>query len=751
MFVRPALEKAGWNPSSMRMEYYFTDGRIIVDPDRAVRSTERKKADYILFGKGGDGLAVVEAKDGSHTVSDGIQQAIDYARILQVPFVYSTNGTGFCEYDMTTGKFSDLPMTDFPSPGDLWRRFIEYKKIDEASALAQPYYFKIGGYQPRYYQACAIKNVVEAYEKGQKRMMIVLATGTGKTFVAMQIMHKLLEARKANHILFLTDRNVLVNQPMSKDFSHFGSRMTKVQKRTLNSAFNIHLALYQQLVGDSGKEDTFKQFTPDFFDLIIVDECHRGGVRENSEWHRILEYFSPAAQLGMTATPKEDSEEFSTSRYFGAPLYTYSYRQGVEDGFLAPFRLKSMEINIDDFWYPEDGVTDQNGNPLLGPYDKFDYDRKVVVDKRTMLVAQNIIENLNDSDPMSKTIVFCVDTEHAQRMALALAYYAPEQMKKDPRYVMRLTGNDEEGAKQVENFADKNSLYPVIATTSELLSTGVDTVMAKFIAIDRNIGSQSEFKQILGRGSRLNTDGNKWFFTLLDYRGVSAHFSDEEWDGVPLPFDSVEENEDPGHNGGNGNGTPPDMPVGPGKIHVRGDVSVFITTEIDRVYGADGELTTENIKDYSRGKMLGEYPNLFDFLNKWYSVDRKAAVLKELEEKGVLITELRYRMGHPEWSDFDLVLNVAYNRKPLTRTERADSVRKDPELDKYTGRCREIIDALITNFSSSNASDMDDFNVLRLEEFQKYGSVSRIVREFGGKDEYLAVVRKIENKFYGEV
>jgi type I restriction enzyme R subunit len=741
-YITPAIEKAGWPKDQMRTEHHLTDGRILIDVTGPFRSTERKICDYLLIGKGGKELAVVEAKKSKFSVSHGIQQAMEYAKLMGVPFAYSSNGYGFYEHDFLTGIERELSIDEFPTEEELWNRYVTAKCIEPNSSLLIPFYHEVNGKNLRYYQRLAVDSVLEAVEEGKKRILLVMATGTGKTYVSMQIIHKLLESKKAHRVLFLVDRNYLVDQSMINDFKQFSKIMTKVQSRTMNSAYVLHLALYQQLVGEEGKNDPFTQFSSDYFDFIIVDECHRGSARENSKWRKILDYFHNAAHIGMTATPKEN-EDISTSQYFGEAVYSYSYRQGVEDGFLAPFRLRSFGTTIDHDWHPSDDVRDENGCTLDGPYNRPDYDRQIVVDSRTKLVAEVIVNHLNDTDPFAKTIVFCVDINHADRMRQAIAELVPERMREDSRYTMKITGDDQDGKAQLDNFTDKNSKYPVIVTTSELLTTGVDCFMTKAIAIDRPIGSITEFKQILGRGSRLDPDKDKWYFTILDFRGVAANFIDD-WDGDPEPFEPIDGPMKKGED-------IPKEPPGKGgwkKIRIKGKIPIEIEVEIDRTYGPGGQLTTENIIDFSKKKMLGECPTLTDFLKKWNSDDRKKVVISELEARGVLVQELRSHVNRPELDDFDMLCYLVYGRDPITKTERADLAKNNPMLDQYNVVAHQVLDAIIDKYRDSNESDMTDITILKLKEFEKFGSISNIIEAFGGKNEYLKAVKEVQNLIY---
>ena len=743
-YITPAIDKAGWKKEQCRMEFFFTDGQIVIDDLGPARSKERGKIDYLLNSKGGLPLAVVEAKEESLEPSFGLQQAKDYCKAVDAPFAYSTNGHEFVEFDFITGIEKRIPMEGFPSEDDLWNRYVSESNIKDTSISQVPFYYELGGKHPRYYQFVAVNKAVKAIENGQKRVLILMATGTGKTFVASQLIHKLLKSGRAKKILYVVDRNHLVDQSMANDFKRFQDEMIKVQNRELNSAFVVHFALYQQLVGQEGKPDPFLQLDPDFFDFVFIDECHRGSSKEDSEWHKVLDYFHNAVHVGMTATPI-NTDEASTVHYFGEPVYAYSYKQGVSDGFLAPFMLKDIKTSIDSEWYPEPGTVDDQGNPVGGPLSVKDYDRRISIENRIKIVAKYLVKHMMETDPYAKTIVFCVDIPHAERMRQAIAELVPEYMKENPDYVVRITGGTGDNEKVMESlldrFTDKSSRYPVIATTSQLLTTGIDTVTVKNIVIDKNIGSATEFKQIIGRGSRLSLDHGKYYFTIIDARGASKQFEDPGWDGF-----KIEEPKTPKPRG-KGPKEKKESQGGQQKAIVRGQVSVEIETEITRIYGVDG-LTTTNVIDYSKKKLTGMCPTLEDFLTKWNSEDRKKAIIREFEEHGVLVEELRERLNRPDLDDFDMLRYIAYDMEPLTKTERVEGIRNDPYFQQFSGTAKEIIDTILDKYGTTPNQDISEPELLKLSEFNKFGGVSAIARQFGGRDGYFDTIKHIQQLLY---
>ena len=748
LYITPAIE-ARWDAhSQIKMEYSFTDGRVIVRGDVVSRGS-RKKADYVLFYKSNIPLAVVEAKSNTSSFGAGMQQAIAYAEVLDVPFAYCSNGEAFLEHDMVRGTERELPIEGFPSPEELWSRYIEAKQFtdEQATIVAEPYFFQQGGKVPRYYQSVAINRTIEAVARGQKRILLVMATGTGKTYTAFQIVHRLLKSGTKKRILYLADRNVLVDQTIKHDFKPLDKVKTKIVGRHMDSAYELYFSLYQQLAGDENSEP-FREFQPTFFDLIIVDECHRGSASEESLWRKILEYFSGATHIGMTATPKE-TKDISSTGYFGDPLYTYSLKQGIDDGFLAPYKVVRVGLDVDlEGWRPTAGMLDVHGNEIEDrEYNLRDYDRSLIIDQRTLLVAKRISDYLRRIGRFQKTIVFCVDTEHAERMRQALVNENSDLVAEDHRYVVRITGNDETGMAQLDNFLSDDSRYPVIATTSQLLSTGVDCVMCALIVLERNIGSMTEFKQVIGRGTRLNEEAGKLYFTIIDFRGVSRLFADPAFDGDPI---SIIESCPGGHNHPEPPPQPPPCcypPYEPVQYRVN-DVDVTIINERVQFYDVDGKLVTESIVDYSKRNILGKYATLDDFLAEWNSSARKQAILDELKERGVLLGALRSASGDRDIDDFDLILHIAFDKAPLSRSERVARVRKGDYLSQYEGVAREVLSALLDKYSANGVADLEDINVLRIDPFRTMAELTGIIGAFGGRDKYLAAVRHLQERIY---
>ncbi len=736
--ITPALEKAGWPKNQLRMEF-VTKGRVIVDQTRCTRDTRIRKVDYLLVSRSGKGLAVVEAKKECYPDNHGIQQAIAYAQMLDIPFAYSTSGHGFMEQDMITGAIRTLGLDEFPTEEELWERFTKEKNLPLKSSLSEPFFSEMGGKTPRYYQRVAINRILEAIESGQKRVLAVMATGTGKTFVCMQVIHKLLAFNKNAKILFLEDRNGLVDQTIANDFKHFQDRMIKVQKKTLNSAYSIHMSLYQQLVDDSKPNHPYTQFKPDYFDYVFIDECHRGSAKADSEWRQILDYFSGAVQIGVTATPKEDKEA-STTDYFGTPVYTYSYRQGVEDGFLAPFIAYDDTANIDWNWEPGMHVVDQDGNPVEGPFDFRDYDRRVVVPDRNRIVAERVVDWLNDNGRMSKTIIFCETEEHAARMRDFIKMLLPEEVAKDPNYCVRMTSSDEEGVKQLDNFNDKFQDYPVVVTTSELLTTGHDCFMTKLIVIDKLVCSPTQFKQIIGRGSRMDEERGKLYFTVIDFRHATSHL-DSDWDGDVKPYE-----EKGRHPRIRVPIDPPDRPQFK-QIYIKTPIPVEIQQELVKLYD-NGQVTNVDLLDYSKKKLLGYCPSLADFKAEWNSESRKKIILSELMKRGVLIDEILDYYDNPELDVFDMLIQLAYGNIPLTKTQRADNAARSGVLSKYEGVASEVLKTLLEVYATKPEEDLTNMELLKLDEFQKFGSLVQILKEFGGKQAYLDAVSELQKQIY---
>lgn len=754
-YITPALVKAGWDiKNQIREEFTFTDGRVIVRGNVTTRG-KKKRADYILYHQTNLPIAVVEAKDNKHSLGDGMQQAINYADILDVQFAYSSNGDGFIEHDMKTGKEREISLDEFPSPKELWNRYKNINEItdEQEEIITEPYYYKQGDKTPRYYQRVAINRTVEAIAKGQDRILLVMATGTGKTYTAFQIIHRLRASGNKKKVLFLADRNILVDQTMQNDFTPFKKVMTKVENRTLDSSYEIFLALYQQLSG-ADELEAFKQFSPDFFDLIIIDECHRGSSKDDSAWRKILEYFSSATQIGMTATPKE-TKDISSSSYFGEPIYTYSLKQGIEDGFLAPYKVVRIGLDKDlEGYRPTKGKLDDYGNEIEDRlYNIKDFDKNIVLDKRTEVVAKKITEFLKNTDRFSKTIVFCVDIDHAERMRMALVNENSDLVAENPNYIMRITGDNKEGKAQLDNFIDVESKYPTITTTSKLMSTGVDCKTCKLIVLDSNISSMTEFKQIIGRGTRLNPNYGKEYFTIMDFRNVSRLFADPDFDGDPVVVYEPKDGEDitppeeiytPDDEGGNGGNAVYEEPI---KYRLS-DVDVKVINERVQYYDKDGKLVTESLKDYSKKGILNIYTDLDEFLRKWNEEDKKSVISKELEEEGIPLEALRKEVGKEDIDDFDLICHVAYDKKPLTRAERVNNVKKRGYLYKYSEQAQRVLEALLDKYATEGIKDLNDTKLLEFKPFDKFGNPMKIVKLFGNKKKYMEAIHELESNLY---
>ena len=767
-YITPALVDAGWDlQKQIREEKYFTDGRIRVRGAMAKRDTG-KKVDYILYYKRGIPLAIIEAKDNSHSVGAGLQQGLEYGKILDVPFVYSSNGDGFMEHDRTRGEgkiVRELNLNDFPSPEELWNRYSDAKGFDnkQEKLVKQPHYFDKEGRSLRYYQEIAVNRTIEAIAKGLDRILLVMATGTGKTLTAFQIIWRLWKSGENKRILFLADRNILVDDPIRKYFGSLKDVVHKIQRGKVSKAHQIYFALYQAVTGNEDYEDVFKEYSRDFFDLVIIDECHRGSAAADSAWRRVLEYFDSATHIGLTATPKE-TNTVSNIDYFGEPVYTYSLKQGIEDGFLAPYKVVRFTIDKDaEGWRPVEGFTDKHGNIIPDrEYNQKDYDRELVLEKRTDLVARKVTEYLKETDRYSKTIIFCIDIDHAERMRQALINYNADLVAKDSRYVMRITGDEQTGKRELDNFMDEEESYPVIATTSKLLTTGVDIPTCKFIVLDANIGSMTEFKQIIGRGTRISEDYDKMYFTIMDFRNVTRHFADPDFDGepvqatnfgpedLPVPEDElhgdqvpdiVEDDKVPWDDDGG------DIEEDEIKRFYVDDVEVKLLNQRIQYYGDDGNLVTESLKDYSR-KMINEcYSSLDDFLRHWKESEKKQAIIEELEENGVIFKELQKTVDK-DLDPFDLICHVAFDQPPLTRKERAENVKKQNYFGKYSDMAKEVLQALLEKYEDEGLESLEDMKVLRLDPFNKLGSPVEIVQEFGGRDQYLQAIHEIEDELY---
>lgn len=757
-FITPAIEAAGWDKlKQIKMEYNFTDGRVIVRGNITARG-KRKRTDYLLYYKPNLPLAIVEAKDNRHSIGAGMQQGIEYAECLDVPFVYSSNGDGFLEHDMLCGKEREIKLEEFPSPEELWRRYKGDTSMtsDQETLITEPYYFQPGDKTPRYYQRIAINRTIDAIARGQNRILLVMATGTGKTYTAFQIIHRLWKSGRKKKILFLADRNILVDQTMQQDFKPFSKVMTKIEGKKLDSSYELYLSLYQQLAGDEN-EEPFRAFKPDFFDLIVIDECHRGSAKEDSRWRRILEYFSSATQIGMTATPKE-TKEVSNISYFGEPIYTYSLKQGIDDGFLAPYKVLRVGLDRDlEGWRPTAGQHDIYGFEIDDrEYNIKDFDKNLIIDERTIAVAKRITKFLKDTDRFAKTIVFCVDIDHAERMRQALVNENADLVAENSKYVMRITGDNAEGKAQLDYFIAEDSPYPVIVTTSKLMTTGVDCKTCKLIVLDNNINSMTEFKQIIGRGTRLKPDYGKEYFTIMDFRNACRLFADPEFDGDPIviiddggdnpvvPNDDPPATDDPPYNG-NGGGDEPSEPHH--KFRVRG-VEVTILNERVQYYDKDGKLITESVTDYSKKNILGEYATLDSFLRAWNSEEKKQAIIDELQERGVLLEALREASGNKDIDDFDLICHIAYDKAPLTKAERANNVRKRGYLYKYSGLAQEVLSALLDKYMNEGIQDIENIEILSNDPFRQFGTPMKIAKLFGGKAGYKKAVKELQDEIY---
>ena len=756
-YITPALQSADWDiKNQIRCEYYYTAGKINVRENVAQRG-KGKKVDYLLSYKSNLPIAIVEAKDNKVPIAHGIQQGIDYAYDLDIPFAYSSNGDGFFEHDMITGEERELKLEEFPTPKQLWERYLKEKEInpEQESLITEPYYFMDINKTPRYYQRIAINKTIEAISKGQKRILLVMATGTGKTFTAFQIIHRLHKSGKMKKILYLADRNVLIDQTMQNDFKPFQKVMTKIEHRNMDSSYEIYMSLYHQL--RSNEEEVYKQFKPDFFDLIIVDECHRSSAKDDSNWHEILTYFSGATQIGMTATPKE-TVDVSNITYFGEPIYTYSLKQGIEDGFLAPYKVVRVSLDRDlEGYRPERGKLDEDGYEVEEKeYTMHDFDRTIVIDERTKVVAKRIAEYMKSTDRMARTIVFCVDTEHALRMRNALAEENRDLMQLNPNYVVRITSNDVVGKAKLDDFIDSNTIYPVIATTSKLLSTGVDTKTVKLIVLDVEIQSMTEFKQIIGRGTRLLPNKGKEYFTIMDFRNNSEKFADPNFNGpaeVVLDVDGGNGQEPKtGKDFGITDTTikPPisgDIEDGQSKKVYINNVPVSIINETVKYYDADGKLITESIVEYSGRNLKRVYERYEDFEQEWYRADSKKDFLNHLFNEGVMIDAL-YDKANDNIDIFDILSNMAYGTEVVSKEDRIEKVKNSDFINEYNDSQKSVIDELLETYKNQDVLELENIRTLEVKNFNKFGGLVPIVNLFGGKDKYLNVISNIEKALY---
>lgn len=776
-FITPALKESGWDiKTQIREEQSFTAGKIFVR-GKLVQRGKQKRADFILYHRPHLPLAIIEAKDNNHTISSGIQQAIDYSNDLDIPFVYSSNGDGFLEHDKTKTENieTELSLESFPSPEELWRRYSKWKNIDSRSEqiIEQDYYYDPGR-KPRYYQQVAINKSVEAVAKQQNRILLVMATGTGKTYTAFQIIWKLWKAGIKKRILFLADRNILVDQTMTNDFKHFGDKMKKITNRKIDKSFEIYLALYQAVTGTEEWQNIYKQFSREFFDLIVVDECHRGSAAEDSQWREVLEYFDSATQIGMTATPKE-TKYISNIDYFGKPVYTYSLKQGIEDGYLAPYKVIRTYIDKDlSGWKPPEGKLDKYGNQIENRiYNLKDYDRTLIIDDRTKLVAHRVSEFLKATDRFSKTIVFCEDIDHADRMRHALINENPDLVLENNRYVIKITGDDQIGKAELDNFIDPAEKYPVIATTSKLMTTGVDAQTCRLIVLDKNINSLTEFKQIIGRGTRVREDFNKMFFTIIDFRDATKLFYDPAFDGEavqiykPKPDDPIVPPDDEITEPISGEETEQqtEEQITPGVLIDRdpqqkrvkyyvNDVPVSIVGERIQYYDKAKGLITLSLRDYSKEVLQKRFRTIDDFLNDWTHTERKDILIAELLEQGVFMEELQEKVGK-DLDEFDLICHVAFDMPPLSRKDKANNVKKRNYFAKYGEQARKVLEAILEKYSDEGITVVDDArDSTKLVDFLKLPPISnialplQIINEFGGKDKYIYAVKELENYIY---
>ena len=761
-FITPAITSK-WNIHKITMETQITDGKVNLKGNIVFRE-KPKRADYVLYLSANNPIAIVEAKDNNHSVSFGLQQAMDYARILDLLFAYSSNGDGFMEHDFLTGTEREFGLDEFPTEDELIARYKAERNGGtgltpaQEKILNQPYYSSQNTYPPRYYQRIAINRTLDAIARGQDRLLLVMATGTGKTYTAFQIVYRLLRSGMKRKILYLADRNILVDQSIQQDFAPLEKVIHKINvardDRSTITSHEVYFSLYQQLVGDDDQEHFSELFAPDFFDLIIVDECHRGSAKEESRWRRILEYFSSATQIGMTATPKE-TKYISNISYFGEPVYTYSLKEGIEDGFLAPFKVINITTDIGDGWRPRKGQLDKYGNPIEDRiYTNSDYDYNIVIEDRIRQVASEITRYLKATDRMAKTIVFCATEDAAERMRIALVNLNADMVKKNPDYVVRITGSDIYGKSKLDYFISVSAPYPVIATTSKLLSTGADCKMTKLIVLDEMIGSMTEFKQIIGRGTRLREKEGKTHFVVMDFRNVTRLFADPDWDG-PIQVD-------PGFGQGGGGGGPepvdppaPPLPPTPPRVKPIVDKNgcrVEIIHKTVSVYDANGKLLRqESITDYTKENVRGEYATLDAFIREWRADPNKTKIRDMLLERGIDLEKMKAEQGMSDVDDFDFICHVAYDKKPLTRRERANNVKKRDFLSRYSGVAREVLEALLDKYMNAGIYEIGKTEILKLDPFLKYGKPAKIAQYFGGKDGYLKAVGELEKELYDEV
>ncbi len=779
-FITPALKKAGWDiQKQIREEVFFTDGRIIVQGSLHTRGT-RKRADYILYYKNNIPLAIIEAKDNKKGVGSGMQQALEYSEILQLPFVFTSNGDSFVFHDKTNSEIreKEISLNEFPSPKTLWEKYLKFKGIEtpkEREIVEQDYFVDDSGMNLRYYQANAVNRTIEAIAKGQNRILLVMATGTGKTYTAFNLIWRLWKTGIKKRILFLADRNALLTQTKNGDFSPFGSDIMHIIKnRKIDKSYQIYFALYQGLTSNEEEKNAYKEFSKDFFDLIVVDECHRGSASEASAWREVLDYFEGATQIGMTATPKE-TKDISNMDYYGDPVYTYSLKQGIMDGFLAPYKVVRITTNLDEGWRPTSGMLDKFGNEIKDRiYNLKDYDRKMVMDQRTQLIANKVTEFLKATDRFAKTIVFCIDIEHAQRMRQALINANADLVSQYPQYVVKITGDDEVGKRELDNFTDVEERFPVIATTSKMLTTGIDTKMVKLIVLDANIGSMTEFKQIVGRGTRIREAEGKLYFTIMDFRKVTNLFADPDFDGEPVQiyepgidespvppenevpeeledFEGVQDLDRPGLEP-----PAPDIlihlpdPDGEPKKYFVNNVQVTVINQRIQYFGADGRLITESLRDYTRKNIDQSFGSLDEFMQRWTETEKKEILLAELAEQGILLEALREEVGK-EMDDFDLICHVAFDQPPLTRKERAEQVRKRNYFAKYSEKAQAVLNALLDKYEEEGITTIERGSVLKVKPLNELGSPVELVRAFGKSKDFEEAIKELENEIYKSI
>ena len=756
-YITPAITSK-WDRGKITMETQITDGKINLKGNFVFRE-KPKRADYILYLNANNPIAIIEAKDNNHSISHGLQQAMTYAQMLDLPFAYSSNGDGFAEHDFLTGKERQFGLNEFPTEVELVARFKQESGMTpmQEAVIEQPYYSSQNTFPPRYYQRIAINRTVDAIARGQNRLLLVMATGTGKTYTAFQIVYRMLQSGLKRKILYLADRNILVDQSIQQDFAPLEKVIHKINvakddKSTITS-HEVYFSLYQQLVGDDDKEHFSELFTPDFFDLIIVDECHRGSAKEESRWRRILEYFSAATQIGMTATPKE-TKYISNLSYFGEPIYMYSLKEGIEDGFLAPFKVINIMTDIGDGWRPRKGQRDIYGNEIEDRiYTNSDYDYNIIIEDRIQQVAAEITRYLKSTDRMAKTIVFCATEDAAERMRQALVNLNSDMVKENPNYVVRITGSDDYGKKKLDYFISVSAPYPVIATTSKLLSTGADCKMTKLIVLDEMIGSMTEFKQIIGRGTRLREKEGKTHFVVMDFRNVTRLFADPDWDG-PIEIDPGFPGHKPPQPGDDPNPPVPPTPPNPPTVKPvvgRDGCKVEIIHKTVSVYDANGKLLRqESIVDYTKENIRGEYASLDNFIRQWSKEEKKEKIREMLLERGIDLELMKSDQNMADVDDFDFICHVAFDKKPLTRKERANNVKKRDFLSKYSGVAREVLEALLDKYMNTGIYEIEKTEILKLDPFLKLGKPAKIAGYFGGKVGYIQAVRELEKAIYAD-